>query len=192
MWSIFSIELLKRAALIFAPLFKWAVIINSNILYIFMPTVSSCTWRPAGKVLVCGSEDGHEAAGAIGAARGSGLPPVNDGYSEGLRSEEWQWGCRTSWIELVLISRTTQWKGLRPKVSLHLRPTVLELAQQKRKKNRNHWIEFFLLFCFCVWEYVSLLSTCRVCFYYVNLRLIVFRHICFKVTSGRRKKTFHR
>lgn len=35
---------------------------------------------------MCGSEDGHEAPRAAGAARGSGLPPVNDCYTEGLRS----------------------------------------------------------------------------------------------------------
>lgn len=35
---------------------------------------------------MCGSEDGHEAAGPAGAARGIGLPPVNDCYPEGLRS----------------------------------------------------------------------------------------------------------
>lgn len=35
-----------------------------------------------------GSENGHEAAGATGAARGLGLPPVNDCYLEGLRSGE--------------------------------------------------------------------------------------------------------
>lgn len=34
---------------------------------------------------MCGSEDGHEAAWAPGASRGSGLPSVNDCYSEGLR-----------------------------------------------------------------------------------------------------------
>lgn len=33
-----------------------------------------------------GSEDWPEAAGSAGAARGSGLPPVNDCYPEGLRS----------------------------------------------------------------------------------------------------------
>lgn len=43
-----------------------------------------------------GSEDGHEAARAAGAARGPGLPPVNDCDAEGLRREERQQGCRTS------------------------------------------------------------------------------------------------
>lgn len=49
---------------------------------------------------MCGSEDRHEAARAIGAARGSGLPPVNDCYSEGLRSEEWQCSGGTGPAEL--------------------------------------------------------------------------------------------
>lgn len=123
-----------------------------------MPTVSSRARRPAGKVLVCGSEDGHEAPGAAGAARGSGLPPVNDCYPEGLRSGEWQWGCRTSWTLLVLISRNT-WGtdfALKPRFTWGL----LELAQQKG----NHWIEFFCYFvsvCESMW---NLLSTSCVLF----------------------------
>lgn len=36
---------------------------------------------------MCGSEDGDEAAGAAGASRGSGLPPINDSNPEGLRRE---------------------------------------------------------------------------------------------------------
>lgn len=39
---------------------------------------------------MCGSEDGLEAAGAIGAARGSGLSPANDCHPKGLRR-----GCRS-------------------------------------------------------------------------------------------------
>lgn len=72
----------------------------------FTPTVSSCTWRPAREVLVCGSEDRSETAGPFGAARWTRLPPANDCYTEGLRSVR-ERTSRTSLTLLVLISGTT-------------------------------------------------------------------------------------
>lgn len=152
-----------------------------------LSTVPSCTWRPAGKVLVCGSEVRHAAAGATGAERGTGLPPVNDCHSEGLRSEQWHWGWRTGWFLLVLISRSTWRKTLQPYVTWGQR----YLSLCKKKKQPLIWV--ILLFCFCVCEYViylSLLSTCHVLFLPCELQtdFSVFLHVSFKVTGGRKKK----
>lgn len=149
-----------------------------------MPTVSPRTWRPAGKVLVCGSEDGHEASGAAGVARGSGLPPVNDCYPEGLRSEEWQWGCRTSWILLVLISRTIWGKDFALKPRFTWGQRYLSLCNKKETIELSSFAILFLCVRVCdLWVFWALVVYC---FYYVNLRLIVFRHIRFKVTGGRK------
>lgn len=155
----------------------------------FLPTVSSCTWRPAGKVLVCGSEDGHEAAGAAGAARGSGLPPVNDCYPEGLRRGVAVGGCRTSWILLVLISRTTRGKDFALKPRFTWGQRYLSLRNKKETIELSSFAISFLCVRVCdLWVFWALVVYC---FYYVNLRPIVFRHMRFKVTGGR-KKTFHR
>lgn len=64
-----------------------------------MTTVSPGTRRPAGKVLVCGPEDGYEAARAAGAARGSGLPPANGCPTEGVRGV-WRGGVAAGATEL--------------------------------------------------------------------------------------------
>lgn len=133
-----------------------------------LSTVPSCTWRPAGKVLVCGSEVRHAAAGATGAERGTGLPPVNDCHSEGLRSEQWQWGWRTGWFLLVLISRSTWRKTLQPYVTWGQR--YLSLC----KKKNNYWFELFCCFvsvCESMWSIWVFWALVMYCFYHVNFRL---------------------
>lgn len=79
--------------------------------------VPSCTRRPAGEMLVRGSEDGHEAAGPAGAPRGPGLSPVNKHHPEGLIREETRRSNKTSWTLPVLTCQTV-W-GKDPTASLH-------------------------------------------------------------------------
>lgn len=164
---------------------KKLLYVNKIFYASLMPTVSSSTWRPAGKVLVRGSEDGHETPGATGAARGSGLPPVNDCYPEGLRNEEWQWGCRTSWTLLVLISRTTQGKDFALKPRFTWGRWYLSLRNKKETIELSSFAILFLCVRVCdVWVFWALDVYC---FYHVSLRQIVFRHMCFEVTGGRKK-----
>ena len=69
-------------------------------------------------MLVCGPEDGHEAAGPPGAARGPGLPPVTKHNPEGLSREERQADARPAELYRCLFrepyAQTTLPQGLAP------------------------------------------------------------------------------
>lgn len=84
--------------------------------------------------------------------------------------EEWSGsgGGRTSWILLVLISRTTQGKDF----ALKPRFTWGQWYLSLRNKKGNHWIEFLCYFvsvCDSMWS-LSLLSTCCVLFLLCELK----------------------
>lgn len=132
------------------------------------------TRRPAGEMLVRGSEDGHEAAGPAGAPRGSGLSPVNKHHPEGLSREETRRSNETSWTLPVLTCRTV-W-GKDPTASLH---TGLRWTGGTKAKPLS---QVLYLVCFHVCAGVWSLEH-----FFVHVTLTLFR--CFDVTDDRKNKT---
>lgn len=77
-------------------------------------TVPSRPRRPTGEVLVCGSEDGHEATGPAGASRGPGLSPANKHHPEGLSREERQGDARPAELYWCLFVEPDEERTLSP------------------------------------------------------------------------------
>lgn len=75
-----------------SPLCRRNLDVASSVFFKDLTCISTAvpprTRWPAGKMLVRGSKDGHEAAGPAGAPRGPGLSPVNNRHNEGLIREE--------------------------------------------------------------------------------------------------------
>lgn len=104
-----------------SPLCRRNINVASSVFLKYITCISTAvpsrTRRPAGEMLVCGSEDRHEAAGPAGAPRGPGLSPVNKHHPEGLIWEETRRSNETSWTLPVLTCQTV-W-GKDPTASLH-------------------------------------------------------------------------
>lgn len=104
-----------------SPLCRRNIAVASSVFLKDLTCISTAvpprTRRPAGQMLVRGSEDGHEAAGSAGAPRGPGLSPVNKRHPEGLIQKETRRSNETSWTLPVLTCRTV-W-GKDPTASLY-------------------------------------------------------------------------